>query len=247
MEYTTDQLTGRLPYKVADRLAQYKAASHVSHWKYSTWKDAFLGQSYRRDRSNVGTWQPLEDMKRFASPSDRAYYCDNIPAGLRNKGDMGDILKGRNQATGYYSDNFQSATYIGFVLQLPGRNGQPIYIPAVRNSDYDGITLWPLDHHAEVEDAARSADHYAERYAKDAREYDAKFQAEQQIENARETIEASRLERRSLLSEMRALRAIKAPKICAALWADIRKLKNDSAEAYKRIETLTDNPWESVS
>jgi hypothetical protein len=219
-------------------------------FKYArpSWREQWQAEAYKRHASNGGVWQ--KELGRHQSASSRAYYCDAIPRGLRQCGDMGDILKGRSQATGYYSDNFAEGTCIGFVVQLPARHGVSQYIPGVRMTDSDGVTLYPLDASDNVEDAARSSDHYAERLAEDAREQDAQYQAEQQIENAKETIEDARASRRSIVAAMRQARAtsVDAPRVlCDVLRKELSDLKRSSRKAYKRIQTLTDNYWEAVS
>jgi hypothetical protein len=213
-----------------------------------SWREQWSAEAYKRHASNGGTWQ--KELERYQSADSRAYYCDAIPRGLRQCGDASDILNGRNQAKGYYTDNFGDGFYFGFVLQLPARERTPQYIAGVQHNDWDGVTLYPLDASDNVEDAARTADHHAERLAEEAREFDAKEQAEQQKVDARETIEDSRASRRSIVAAMRQARttSVDTPRVlCDVLRKELATLKQTSREAYKRIEALTDNYWSSVS
>jgi len=200
-----------------------------------------------------GTWQKAEDMPRHASPCDRAYYCDNWPAGLRYVNSSYDVSRAersrRVDHKGWYTDSFQDGTLSGHVLQLPGKDRKPRYIPGTAHSDWDGVTIYPLDTYDNAMDAACAADQYAERQAKSEREYNAKDQAEQQTKDLRDRIGEIRAEMRSLVREMKAARrtGVEAfPSICAALRSSIADLHDESHKAYKRIESLADDYWLAV-
>jgi hypothetical protein len=122
-----------------------------------------------------GQWQALDTMPGRASPDSRAYYADAWPAGWRDFGDATDHI-GRGH-TGWYEDEFQDSLCRGRVLQLPGRDGKPVYVPGIYSTGSDGVTLYPLDRYDTAEDCARMADQYAERSAEVAREYNEAWQA----------------------------------------------------------------------
>lgn len=193
-----------------------------------------------------GSWQALADMKRYASKSDRAYYCDNWPAGIRDLGDADKVV--RLDHTGWYADHDQNELVKGRVLQLPARDGKPCYVPGIYRTDSDGVTLWLLDQYDEKEDAARAADGYAEHDAEDCREHNAEFEAEQQTEELRGRIVEIRSEIRAIVREMKTCRALasNAPVLCKTLRDSIADLRHESHCAYKRIQKLADNPWIAV-
>ena len=159
------------------RLAGYRKAN-PANWRKALpapYKPAFGGYG--------GIWQGLEDMPRHARPSDRAYYCDSWPAGLRYVGSAYDVSQAESSRrvdhTGWYTDSFCDGKLSGHVLQLPGKDRKCCYIPGVLHSDWDGVTIYPLDMYDNALDAACAADGHAERQAENEREYNAKWQAEQ--------------------------------------------------------------------
>lgn len=165
----------------------------------------------------------------------RLRWCDEID---------GSYIKHR----GWYIDSHQDETARGIVLTLPRRRGYLAGIAAPFNfnrEDMVGPAIIEVGEiYATAEEAARGADHITERYAEDAREGDAKFQAEQQIETALE--EASGL-RQEIVALVQGIRDSKLnPVVCARLTEDIRAILAEKTELYERIEELTDNPWKAV-
>lgn len=126
-----------------------------------------------------GNWQSLESMERNVS---RAYYCNDWPA-WRNLGNVGEIktestYRGRFvEHTGWYVQDDGGDTIAGYVLQLPSRNGSPVYIPGMRQTDYDGVTIYPLDQYDEISACARAADRIAENAAEKERDYERAWRA----------------------------------------------------------------------
>lgn len=164
---------------------------------------------------------------------------------------------GRNRdCTGYYADNFQDSIIKFGVSKLHTSKGT-YYIPVTWNTDADGATHYMTDkvlvlktevsdedHEAAYKEALRYADRCAELEAEESREYDAKFQAEQQIREAQETIKESRLKIRALIAE---LRGITLPNnICKNLKNSIKQMRAESRTAYERIQVLRDNYWLAV-
>jgi hypothetical protein len=109
--------------------------------------------------------------------------------GLRLVGVSGDLLKGRDVATGYYLDANCDETVKGVVYQLPSRGGVVRYLAGYAdpwNCDDDGTgpawlesavysgpasdSTWDTPDAQDT--AARAADHIAERMADDSREHD---------------------------------------------------------------------------
>jgi hypothetical protein len=123
----------------------------------------------------AGQWQALERMPRHSNPSGRAYYADTWPTGWRDLGDAHDVVSMRHE--GWCADSFQDSLIIGRVLQLPARDGKPVYVPGTYSTGSDGVTLYPLDWYDDKADCARAADQYAERLAEIEREYSDAWQA----------------------------------------------------------------------
>jgi hypothetical protein len=122
-----------------------------------------------------GNWQRIEVMDKWSSPHDRAYYCDNFPSGWRDHGSAYEVCRREHSRRvdhqGWYTDDFQSDTLRGYVLQIPSRHGVPQYVPATKASGWDGVTLYPLDRYDDILDCAAAADHIAEKDAEREREY----------------------------------------------------------------------------
>lgn len=124
-----------------------------------------------------GQWAEKEPARRY----DRPYYAPDVPAGWREAGKSESILRLRH--SGWYTDSDGGAgTIYGFVLQIPARNGCAVYIPAIADTDSDGVTFWPVDMYTAEDgtkeaaeeaarEAARAADGYAERSAAEGRAY----------------------------------------------------------------------------
>lgn len=170
--------------------------------------------------------------------------------------DPPDCAGGRRESCGGYVDNFQLEVTHGAVLQLPARDGRPQYVPAC--TDPYNADCFVADFHAvtdELRDALRWGDRMAERYAEDAREYEAKDQAELQIAEARDEIKAARVAASALVHEIRAARVTSAaggrlardfPAICHALRAQIARYRAEVSEYVQRIRELMANPWAAV-
>jgi len=154
--------------RAADVAARYGESSHYADWRNIRNKPFVT--------SYAGDWKA-----DYTGPkSDRPYFCDSFDSvGLRDLGDAHQV--GNIDHTGWFCDSLQSGVIRGRVLQLPSRDGEPCYIPATYCTEWDGVTLYPLDQYDTPERAASVADGYAEQEAEKAREYDAKDQAEQQI------------------------------------------------------------------
>lgn len=108
--------------------------------------------------------------------------------------------------TGWFCDPYHDGeTVHGVVFQMPARNGESVYIPAI--SDQCGNDGNVMDFHrttSDLKDAIRYADRMAESYAEREREYQAKELATMKIEELAEEI---RTERADLLTLVRELRA----------------------------------------
>ena len=158
---------------------------------------------------------------------------------------------------GYYADNFQHELIKPYIVKIKTSRGLLI-APAVAYSDCDIATVYFSsaelvekggDIEAAAFDRARVADSIAERLAEQARDDDAKFQAEQQIEDLRaENLEA-RKEARGLIVAIRDQRVIGdivAP-ICNALISEIKGLRAAIHRNNERINKLAADYWLAVN
>jgi len=149
---------------------------------------------------------------------------------------------------GWYIDNFKNETVRGVVLTLPGRRGFAAgYADPFNFSDkmMTGPCAVEITEIFEDEcDAACTADSLAENYADEAREEDAKFQAERQIENTRDEIKSLVAEILGLVHGIR--RSTLDSVVCDRLRRDIRHLLAKKTQCYERIDKLTENYWDAV-
>lgn len=134
---------------------------------------------------------------------DRYRWVENASDGLRFVGASHDIIKLGH--TGWYNDNFQDETIHGEVYQLPARDGKPQFVPAVSDPcnenaaclDFSSVT-------DDKEDAARWADSAAEQWAERNREYLAKEDQKQRLEDIEEEIRTLYADFRRISREIRA-------------------------------------------
>ncbi len=156
---------------------------------------------------------------------------------------------------GWYADNYQDARIVAHVCRMRSPWGT-LYIPATRNTDCDGTVHYFGDvervpkgateeeHDSACREAARSADHYAEKEAEECREDNAKWQAEEDIRQAREEIHEVNKAVLALAREMKQYGPILKPRyICEALRAQIAGYLRDRAEQFKIIKEREDNYW----
>ena len=174
-------------------------------------------------------------------------FVENLRGYFRNVTPAHDIIK--LGYTGWYSDNFQDETCHGIVVQLPARNGEPVYLYGVNdpNNDNTGMIAWrKCEWTSDKEEAARWADDMAKYYAESNRESAAKEQAKVNIEEARERIVEIRTELRVLSAEVRSQRPHLTPPICTVIRRKMKQLRHESHKCWKRITKLEDNYWEAV-
>lgn len=215
--------------KARKSAAEY-AARHPDHKHYNNWRHwitrTIKGRNTHRDLENKSL-----------------VYCNELSdLGWRVVGDAHEIV--RLGYTGWYADNFQSAMYVGVVLQLPARDGVEKYVPAIRHTDFDTATVYLAEITEDKDSAARWADQNAERQAEESREFDAKDQAEQQIAEARTEIHVIN---RQLLPALKDLKGANLkPSICSMVRAGITDLLGERAEQFRTIKKLQDDFWKAV-
>jgi len=159
-----------------------------------------------------------------------------------------DSKKDGNRTTGYFADNFQEECVRWCVVKIAPANKKhgrkALYAPITYFDNCEGVTLH-LDCAGSQEDAQCWGESEAEKLADEGREADAEFQAEQQIETARETIHTLNVKALGLI------RAIKdsapfQPTICEALRENLTGILAIRAKQFKRIAKLQDDYWCAV-
>ncbi len=167
-----------------------------------------------------GNWQRIEDMDKWAHSYGRAYYCDNWPAGWRVCGTAQDVCRSegsrRVDHAGWYTDGFQDGALQGYVLQISSRKGIPQYVPGTKHSDWDGVTIWPMDRYETLVECATAADHYAEKAAEKEREYQEAWQAGQQAKEFNDEADSARKDILQLCKDIRDAR----PRVIPDLFRD---------------------------
>ena len=228
---------------LTEKLAgNYPQSSHYANWRNN------VERPFKRTPA-AGRWAA----DYTGHKSGRPFYVDSLDAtGWRQTGDAADILRAAGawraaDNCNWYADNYQGEVIKSAVLQLPSRDGTPVYIPATYCSDWDGATCWPLEWHETAEEAARSAAGYAEKEAEESREFYAKDAAEQQTAEQRELIHATNKEALALIREIKQAGANFSPAICQALRSKLSDYLETREEAFKRIDELTRDYWSAVT
>jgi hypothetical protein len=194
--------------------------------------DALLGRKAR----------PVIDYNpESRSPGRRTRWIENASRGLRITGTSEQIL-GRRYAGAWYVDNFQSDTCKGTVLQMPARHGESRYFAAVTDPWNADCYIVDMDATNDKEEAARWANDFAERYAEDCREDDARQHVEMAAEDAHEAIRTARAQHRAIVAELRAARAAVSPAawptLCGAIHARLAALRDSVAAERKRLQEI---------
>lgn len=150
------------------------------------------------------------------------------------------------RCTGYYVDNYQDTLVCWCVIKIAPkqRNRDVLYAPVTYSSEYEGVTIH-VDNAGSLDDAKQWGEQLAEREAEESREYHAKDQAEQRIEEERERIHEIN---RTVIPCLRELRTVTlSSAICSMLRAKIMDYLRERKTCFARIELLTNDPWEAVS
>lgn len=152
----------------------------------------------------------------------------------------------RDGLDGYYVNNFQDS--VPAVLRLPSApDGTARLLAAASDPWNPDCYLVDMDLETDERDAWHSACSLAEHYAESCREDDAKFQAEQQIDDARDEIKTARADCHKLAAELRSLDKALPPGLCAAIRREIASHRATVRGAVKSIRRLTAEPWTAVS
>lgn len=218
----------------------------LADWKAARKHCAGIAARYP---DTAGRWG---DAGRFAYQ--RHFYSQKFP--FEVVGDATDRnreLNGSRDATGYYCDSFQNGLAIPVVLKYRRKvkhrdrddRTNVLYCPAVRFTECEGVTSYPLDVYYDAGDAMRAAHGYAERAAEECREDDAKQRAEDDIYQARESIREARENVAALVADIRAAGALPAA-ICKVTRAALRMERTALHVALRTVKERRADYWSAV-
>ena len=160
------------------------------------------------------------------------------------------------KATGFYTDSWCDDVIKGGVERIRSAQGV-FYVPVTYCTGWDGVTYYMSaaeivprgsdqeEHDKAIQEACWSAYNYAEREADQAREDDAKYQAEEQIAHARAEIHETNKAARALLAEIRGQEFTQ--NVCEALRHRLREYLADRRRCFKLIAERQENYWSAVS
>lgn len=236
------------------RLAAWKRGDKTKlggHWYDTppTAENKFKGVGWHCVPEHVVNPDPLWGGQPWTikGSSTELRFVEDLSGYFRNVQKAHDIIK--LDHTGWFTDNFNEQTCHGIVVQLPARNGEPVYLYGVNdpNNKNTGMIAWQkCEWTNDKETAARWADDMAKYYAEANRESEAEETATTQIAEARERIVEIRTELRVLSAEVRQQSAVLTKPICDVLRREMKNLRAESHKLWKRIKKLQDNYWEAV-
>lgn len=166
---------------------------------------------------------------------DRYRWVEHPESGLRHVGKSSDIV--RLDYTGWYVDNFQSETCNGEVYQLPARNHEPQYAPAVSDPWGNDAALFDFGHVTnDKEDCARMADDMARTFADHEREFQAKEDLKNRIEEIAGETKTLYRDFRNISRTLRKLPKTDAKNLIAREWNRTRENIETLRAEQRKIE-----------
>lgn len=249
-------MTTKLNTPAARRLEMYKAGEEKLIANYPGCVPAFY--SWREKGNRYPKAPVLVRRTPERSQDGKEFYLDNLDQWPgTNEGDASDII--RLDHTGWYADTYQFTLIRGAVVSvrnphvLNDDGEHKIYFPAVytcentKRAEVYNATVYASEPCASKEEAARIADSYAEREADESQDADAKYRAEQQIEDSRAEIHELNREALPLIREIKAHPQGYAAPVCSAIREKLDRILADREHLFRRIERLQDDYWTAVS
>lgn len=240
--------SGCLP---ATRLATYRAKAEECR---TTHPHFTMGHDWRY-------WAKLWPLSHLHRGEDGRIYIDDIEPLGEDIGSAHEIISRagyRHDTTGYYMDYHQFDTCVPKVAKVRSSKGT-LYIPVLTFTDCDGVTFILKDavlvdkgadeneHESGKVEAARYADRCAEIHAKESREENLKYEAQEQADEQIGAAKELRKRATMLIGEVRAIRKrIKpsvAPAACAALMNTIVGMRREASQCYRRARSWRDNEY----
>lgn len=175
----------------------------------------------------------------FQVGSRNCRWCEDVSGHFRETAFADKII--RLDHTGWYVDNFQNETTRGQVLQLPARNGKPVYMAACTDPCNNNCAIVEMYCYDDKDTAAREANRLAELYAEDARRDDLQQTAEAETEELKMRIENLRQEIRKLVAGIRLSKVHEV--VCQQLRKDIHQKRQQVRSNLQRVEAIKKNPY----
>ena len=154
--------------------------------------------------------------------------------------------------TGWYTDNFQdNIMKVGVIEVRTSRmkdddGAHKAYMPATYHTDWDGAKVYNK-FYDNINEAARYADHYADREAEQCREDDAKYQAEEAIADCRNQIHDINKETLALIKEIKTgYKVGLLEQTCRVVKQSIRDAVLERSKLFEQIKKLEDCYWYAV-
>lgn len=224
------------------RLARYRKEASEGKWvRPLTWRDT------RKHHPNI--WATPNNVTR-----DGKLFSDSVDQIGDYLGHCSDLLSRDYGA--WYADNYQDDILTGGVCRM--RTSKcTMYIPVTSCTAWDGTIHYLCDavmvdrgsdqdtHDDAIRDAARMAHECARIEAEEAREEDAKYLAEQDIEQARTDIHDINKACLALLREIKQHGEYSVA-VCSALRAQVMSMLADRAKQFRIINERQDNYWSAV-
>jgi len=234
----------KLPTTTRARLAKYRKSAAESKWS-NDWR--------KHKYCNTWTlaWHDWDASRRKIYTDERDTLGDYL-------GDWGEFSGGGRMlrdTTGFYADSWCNDTIQGGVERIRSARGT-YYVPVTYCTGWDGVTYYmadaeivprnstEADHDTAKHEAARSAYHYAELEAEQAREDDAKYRALEDIQDARDEIHDINRHALALLAEIRGKEFTE--NVCAALRHRLQEYLADRRRCFAKITERTENYWTAV-
>lgn len=221
---------------------------------------AYRAKAAKNDSAPFNVWKywtrSVWSVPSNATGKNGQRFTDTLEQYGKNLGDAHDLHRHINHR-GWYADNYQDALIRGAVCKMRSPKGT-LYIPATYCTAWDGTIHFikdavlvakgsdEYDHDQAIRQAATYADHYAQKEAEEAREFEAKDQAEQMIAGARAYIHRINELTLELIREIKANENTYTPAVCQALKDSIKHRLNERRGAFEQISKLEGNFWEAV-
>lgn len=230
-------------YRLAERLKAYKA-NKVSSYPYRPTIHKFGTELVGRGTG----WKDRK--KRYTDSPD---YYGSVVLKSTDRG-LPNWCEG-----GWYADTFQYDVIEYGVARVRTPKGC-LYVAVTWHTECDGATyhfddsalVWKCrsesEHEQVIRDTLWQANRRANLEAEECRDHDAKFQAEQAIEYAREEIQNLRDSTRELIQERRSLKGKvdTAPAICENIRNTVSRNLSRIAKLREDIARWSDDYWSAV-
>lgn len=231
----------------AARLAYYKAYA-AQRTGYDTWKDAcWQKPTILANGKDSLSWNEKQNVLYVDS-------LENAPVVLA--GDAHTLAK--IDHTGWYVDQFCDDVLKGAVVAIrnprtlngeddnTGNKTHLQFYPATYCTAWDGATIYISEVYETAREAAYRADRIAERLAEDEREYQAKEQAQIDIDEAKAEIHKMNREFLALRAETKQAGQSYTPHVCEAIREKLSDILDERERLFDRIAKLQDNFWFAV-